>query len=256
MILSYGGKFNKIFIFLNIFISQMERKKPSKKLISEILRNRSEFISAACKGLFELSIPEISEYSAVVPRKDYGLQGLYPYLDVDEALFLAVESWYVREKLNHRSLMLSQARGPVQEIKKLIEHGKIRLWSDPDALMISRMPHDLIKIYAQTNPYLGQNLEKRLRLAAPESLFQISRRLGEMTMKYEFEGIAEMNASADRRIRHIDEKEMYVMRYQPRFPKKGRKAQIDSNYLNETVRILTLFPNVYLTELDPQLKLF
>lgn len=141
----------------------MQKPKPTARLIWAITHGEYSFLEHIHHGLYE-----------------YSLKNLYPYLNLDETLAFASESWLMRSNGKLRKDMISKSN--IYSIFREIYSPDVFRKLNKNK---SRPPEFKME-YKIHNPY-GRTLAKRLARAADEDISKLKRELEAKTNKYLYE---------------------------------------------------------------------
>ena len=213
----------------------MVKPKPTGPMISAVCDGRQGLLSSIHHGL-----------------ADVKMGGIYPYLDLEEALAFAISQYHDRY---HRNDMWVSGTKDLDDFKamvndsslyELFDHffnlpiGAIRFHTNGEMSPYSwlRSAFNLDETqkekWLKLNPFQGKDLKERLE-SVSEDVDELLRnnlrnQVGIYVFECEYEG---------RKTKRGSNHNLHIMHFQSKFPKKGKNVE---NYSREISKIIRKFP--------------
>jgi len=187
----------------------MAKKNPTRSLITDLIGGNPKLVKDTQHGLREISLNKIA-----------------PYLNLDEIIVFASQSYDQRKKNYHAFSEIIEDTDSFYEIFNYLNRFGFPLLNQ--SKKISEKNDEL---YQQTNPF-GKDLEKRLGLVETETLQNLKKRLL-LPAKYH---IFECNYHNEKLKRRGDSSDIIIMDHQPVYPKKGKIIPSHIQDINKRIR--------------------
>lgn len=193
----------------------VERPKSTARIIEEVTGRNQGLISSLHHGLYETP-----------------LNGVYPYLDFNETVAFAANSWKSRNtSIKDMGQLVSQ--NDLYEIFSEVFRIGMPWLNKYKAITL-----DSMQKYTALNPFEGKNLKERLA-AVPSSAVEIlKKRLCEDVNEYVFH----CQYQQRKNIRGGDNYKLEIMNFQNVYPKSGK---IVPAFASEIARIFSTYPRTY-----------
>ena len=203
----------------------MAKKNPTRSLITDLIGGNPKLVKDTQHGLKEISLNKIA-----------------PYLNLDEIIVFASQSYDQRKKNYHAFSEIIEDTDSFYEIFNYLNQLGFPLLNQ--SKKISEKNDEL---YQQTNPF-GKNLEKRLGLVKSETLQNLKKRLL-LPAKYH---VFECNYRNEKLKRDCDSSKIILMDHQ-KYSKPNQKRIVLDHIIDINKRIRNYNDSISLEQIQEEL---